>query len=150
PDKFEPTKPQETAPTLVMAHQLRDALSERGAVNETLTNEHDRLCKPSDPDASLGGTGAGGPRAVAAPVDNVVTGAPVSPVKVPELPSLRKILCTGADTVAMDGSPLNIAISDLQFGASPKDRDESFPDLRSLTSDENWSLVWEGVLSLDT
>jgi hypothetical protein len=131
---------------------LRDSLSVRGAVNEIPNSEDPgrpglALCKPSDPDVSLGGAGAGSPRAIATPVDNVVAGAPVSTVKVPELPNLHKILCT---TEPSGDAPDGVAISDLQFGAPVSVRDQSFPDLRSLTSDETWSLSWEGVLSLDT
>jgi hypothetical protein len=146
-DAFRSSDPLNTMPALVMAHQLRDAFSKRGLSAErpnadpTLPNE--AMCKLIDPDLAFGGLGAGGPRATAP--TPIVAGGPIATAKVPELPALRQIEC-----VSPVDAPDGIAISEVQFGAPVNVRDQVFPDLRGLASEEAWSLTWEGTLSLDS
>jgi hypothetical protein len=146
--------PLNTMPALVMAHQLRDAFTKRGA-KAGIPDMDDpnvlapQLCKPIDPELVFGGPTGGGPRATSAPVP-IVTGGPISTAKVPELPALRQIKCVSDGTGGDAPLPRGIAISEMQFGAPVSVRDQVFPDLRSLASEEAWSLTWEGTLSLDS
>lgn len=145
-DLFQPSAPQLTAPPLIMAHQLRDNVEDRGALTATdpnmeNSNQHSCLDPGANPD--LAGANAGGPRATTAPARNV-TGGPVADSKVIELPILRQVKCTGYDATT------GIPVSEVQFAADPVTRDQEFPDLASLSSDENWSMTYEGTLSQDT
>lgn len=145
-DLFQPSAPQLTAPPLIMAHQLRDNVEDRGALTATdpnmeNSNQHSCLDPGANPD--LAGGNSGGPRATTAPARNV-TGGPVADSKVIELPILRQVKCTGYDATT------GIPVSEVQFAADPVTRDQEFPDLASLSSDENWSMTYEGTLSQDT
>lgn len=145
-DLFQPSAPQLTAPPLIMAHQLRDNVTDRGALTITdpnMTGSSQHSCLDPGPSADVTGANSGGPRATTAPARNV-TGGPVADLKVPELPILRQVKCTGYDATT------GIPVSEVQFAADPATRDQEFPDLASLFSDENWSATYEGPLSQDT
>lgn len=142
PDRFSSTDKLDTAPVLVMAHQLRDSFSSRGA--EAEDSAGNPRCDTSDP--PLQGL-AGGPRVSAAPAQAVPTGS-LAAEFLPELPSLRQVSCT--QKMDQNGTSVSqtLAVSELAFGASEDVRDKVYPDLRSVAS-ETWTLTWEGTLSLD-
>jgi hypothetical protein len=145
-DLFQQSAPQLTAPTLIIAHQLRDNVVDRGGVASTKVNAGETpkpSCLDPGPNADVTGGNAAGPRSTTAPARNV-TGGPVAGAKVAELPLLRQLRCTADD--AKDG----VAVSEVQFAADPQTRDQVFPDLRSLDSDETWTATYEGPLSQDT
>jgi hypothetical protein len=143
-DLFEARRPLLTPMPDIIAHQLRDALSER-----ELTAFDDELMQPicdvaGPSDAS--GIVIGGPRTTTSPQRNVPTGV-FAPEKVTELPGIRQIKCEGVD---LGGAPTVRAVSELGFAASEAERDLAFPDLRALRGEETWTLTWEGTLSLDS
>ena len=146
-DLFHQSSPQLTAPTLVMAHQLRDNVLDRDTDASTKVNAGE-TAPPSCTDPGLSpdvnGGNTAGPRATTAPARNV-TGGPVAGVKVTELPILRQVKC-----IADSDAPNGIAVSEVQFAADRQTRDQVFPDLRSLYSDETWTATFEGPLSQDT
>ncbi len=141
-DFFDTTRPQLTAPTLIIAHQLRDSVGARDTVDEGTGTGSGSGSVPSC--LGLGTATIGGPHATTAPTQVTIAG-PIATSKAAELPTLRQINCV---------SPLDattgIPISDLLFAADPVTRDQVFPDLRNLFSDESWSLIWEGPLSQDS
>ncbi|HEX7840409.1 MAG TPA: hypothetical protein VF469_23180, partial [Kofleriaceae bacterium] len=153
PDVFDPNDPLNTAPALVMAHQLRDNVSNRGQGPET--SDGAALCKAADPLPTHGGGFGGGPRLVSPTQANPPPGTIVSG-KVLPLPTIQQVACE----LDFNKDPKNnqkVAVSELDFAApvtSPNDtpdqpsRDYVYPDLRSVTN-ENWTLIWEGTLSLD-
>lgn len=144
-DTFDGSQPQLTAPVLVMAHQLRDTVASRDVGAES---------SPMIPSCLvLGVAGSSGPRATTPPLTFTV-GGPIATSKVFELPTIRQVECdTGPN---MGDAPLNAQggggtpVSELMLAASSTVRNEVFPDLRSLFSEETWSLTWEGALSQDT
>src|SRR5439155_15460333 len=88
-DRFDPDEPLGTSPTLVIAHQLRDAGRYRGATETPVAGSDDRGQETSS--CTDAGTAAdtlnGGPRAGAAPARNLA-GGPIATNKADELPSL--------------------------------------------------------------
>ncbi len=142
-DLFSSTRPLLTPMPLIIAHQLRDGISNRGALAEIeLNGVTEHLCDATGPDT--GGTDTsttGGPRSVGEPVRNVPV-ATFSAEKSFELPGFRQLRCDGVDDTR--------AISELSFAAPEPVRDEVFPDLAALRADETWNLTWEGSLSLDS
>src|SRR5262249_48220538 len=93
----------------------------------------------------------GGPHVTAAPANNVIAGLPVSLAKVGELPSIRQVECKSQGASADPKLGGSVPISELQLSAdSSTVRDQEFPDLRNLFSDESWTLTWEGTLSQDS
>jgi len=157
-DHFVSSQPETTAPTLVIAHQLRDGVSARDAVPTATISEPN----PTDPTHPLqvevpvcnaftpNVAGTGGPHAIADPTNNVVVGSLVSVAKAQELPSIQQVECKpqGAPGEAMAG--MSIPVSELQISADLTVRDPVFPDLRNLFNDESWTLTWEGPLSQDS
>lgn len=149
-DTFVAATPQETAPALVIPHQLRDFASKLSAIGP-FRPEVDgdvigaRSCSDLGPAPDTGAGVVGGPRSTSPPVRNVIPGpGSVSSTKVAELPSLHQVRCV--DTSHTGGTP----ISEMQFAAELDVRDKVFPDLRALFADETWTLTWEGILSADT
>ena len=145
PDTFDPAAPQATAPVLLMAHQLRDSFSQRGAVPADDVNK----CTAADPTTAS----TGGPRVPSAPLqivspDTLSTDA-TKGTKALILPSVHKQACRALDTSVDPDVPFDSTVSDLQIGADVITRDEAYPDLRS-TRSENWLVSWEGPLSNDT
>jgi hypothetical protein len=146
-DLFQSSAPQFTAPTLTIAHQLRDNGLDRGAVtitNPAMEGSSEHSCLDFGPGPGAGGASVAGPRSTTVPVRTVV-GGPVADNKVPELPGLRQVRCVGYDT-----PPSGIPVSQVQLAADLETRDQTYPDLRSLASDETWNLSWEGPLSADS
>jgi len=141
-DFFDQTEPQLTAPTLIIAHQLRDSITGRDAVDEVAGAGSGSGSVPSC--LGLGTATLGGPHTTTAPTQ-ITIGGPIAASKVTELPTLRQISCF-ADADAKTGVP----VSELQFAADPASRDRVFPDLRNLFSDESWTLTWEAPLSQDS
>jgi hypothetical protein len=118
---------------LDIAHQLRDALPDRGAIADTCETP------AADPDVASGNSQ--GTRAVAAPTRVFPTGV-IAPEKSDSMPNIRQVTCTDATT--------SKPVSELAFQADPVTvRDVVFPDLRGARSDETWTLTWEGSLSND-
>jgi len=140
-DLFSSQRPLLTPVPLIIAHQIRDAISDRGALATTdLNGETATLCDVNAPESTTQDTLTGGPRATSAPQRNVPVGT-FSPEKSFELPGFRQLECTGVDATK--------AIADITFAAPEAVRDEVFPDLAALRSDETWTLTWQGTLSLD-
>lgn len=138
------TEPLDAPLALTIAHQIRDALPQRGVTNrETVDEDGIEVTKTycdtpgPDPDAQSGNIG--GPRSVSAPTRNVPSGN-FAAEKLQELPYIRQVLCTGEDSTR--------PVSELSFVAPDAVRDLEYPDLRALR-DETWTMTWEGSLSLD-
>lgn len=155
PDVFDKTKPVETAPVLIMAHQLRDGFINRGAPPQTTPSvlqpdgttktETKPSCLASDPLTVDGGGLAGGPRA-GAPTQGSPTGT-IDAARNKELPRLRSVRCQTPEHGDADKAP--VSLSEVQFGANPLEvRNPVFPDLKSVQT-ESWQLTYEGALSLD-
>ncbi|MEO7734068.1 MAG: hypothetical protein ABIY55_24100 [Kofleriaceae bacterium] len=145
PDAFDPAQPQVTAPVLLMAHQLRDGFSLRGASVDPTVNQ----CTASDPPS----TATGGPRSSGQPAVTVTVNTLGGAGKGFELPRLLKEACTFTSTPPATDPPtaatvFNGTVSELQIGASLARRDEVYPDLRS-TVTQPWMMSWEGSLSND-
>jgi hypothetical protein len=151
PDFVSNTDPIRTQIPLTIAHQLRDAIIDRGAVAEKTIDDPNSpgksiqvpTCTINEPATdNATGTVRGGARVAAPPVKNVPVGT-VAAEKVFQLPTLHNVLCMGY----MDEKA---PVSELSFSAPVAQRDLAFPDLRALRSDETWTLSWEGSLSQDT
>ncbi|MEO8844681.1 MAG: hypothetical protein ABI591_27635, partial [Kofleriaceae bacterium] len=134
-----------------IANQLRDAVPHRQdmAVEASTADAHALvpLCGTYgvDPDSanapyeSTRFTGTFTRTLPALPASTVAT------EKIGILPSLRQVLCVGQD------QPLGVPVSELSFAAPIDVRDQVFPDLFGLPHyDENWTLTYEGSLSIDT
>jgi hypothetical protein len=117
-----------TAPALIMAHQLRDALGNRGAAAAS-----DDLC--GDRSAVING----GPHITTIPARTLPAGTlPADYAR--EMPALHQVGCKTPTGLLLK------EVSELQFGAPVDVRDQAYPDLRSVAS-EAWTLTWEGPLS---
>lgn len=147
-----------TSPVLVMAHQLRDNLSDR--------DNPPKDCTSVD---GVGGALTGGPRLNAVPVQQFITGTLFDDLD-NQLPRLQQVACD-IEHAADDKKPL-VPVTALELGAPevPKDltdltagpaasRDAVYPDLRTVSvsvrpsssqSLENWTLTYEGTLELDS
>jgi hypothetical protein len=128
---------------LAIAHQLRDNVPNRNLVAETVDDAGDvvAFCGTDGPDPDDATTNAGGPRATEPPRQIINRGF-LSPDKAGMTAHLRDVRCDDFDGAT--------PVSELQFAAPVQVRDEVFPDMGALTSDENWQLSWEGSLSLDS
>ncbi|MCX5746511.1 MAG: hypothetical protein NT062_28880, partial [Proteobacteria bacterium] len=133
--------PLSTPVPLVIAHQLRDSLDDRGLLaSVTKDMVTTPICDTPgpDPDATTGNIG--GPRVFGSP-SRVIPSGVVATEKVGSLPTIHHVRCVGSD--------LTKSVSELAFAAPESTRELAFPDLRALRSDETWSLTWEGSLSQD-
>lgn len=154
-DRFSPNDPLGTQPTLVIPHQLRDSARYRGATAIPVPSTQTMLTDDRGQDAPACGdlsppVDIGGPRATAEPARNL-NGGPVAASKAGELPSLRSVTCVDTkDASGNSKTPPTVPVSELAFPAPVDTRTEVFPDLRTVRVDEQWSLAWEGALSLDT
>lgn len=141
-DVVDTNNPIATSIPLVIAHQLRDGLPNRGALAEALVDGLQMpTCNTEGPDPDAAGGNSGGPRIVGAPARTVPTGTLASE-KMGALPSIRQVQCIGSDG--------NRVVSELSFAAPIDVRDRAFPDLRGLQRDEVWTLTWEGSVSTDS
>ncbi len=127
---------------LAIAHQLRDAIPDRGRLAETVNDAGDVVpfCDTDGPDPDDVDANAGGPRATSAP-RQVVNRSFLAPEKADLTPAMRQVQCTDEEG--------DLPVSEYSFAASPTIRDQVFPDMAALRPDENWQLSWEGSLSLD-
>jgi hypothetical protein len=145
PDEFLSGSPLSAPMTLVTPHQLRDAIPERSLLAVTDEPTPKPVCDDAGPLLTNGAAFAGA-RSQALPQRNIPTGF-IAPEKSTQLPGLRQLTCTGVD---LDKEPLTKIISELSFAAPEQVRDLAFPDIRAMVTDEQWTLTWEGSLSVDT
>ncbi len=139
-DLFSQLRPLLTPIALQIAHQLRDAIPERGELATIDLNDMtETLCDINGPEDVTGAL-LGGPRSLTPPSRNLPIGS-FAPEKAFQLPGFRQVLCTGVDNTR--------AVADIQFTAPEAIRDFVYPDLAALHSAESWSMIWEGTLSLD-
>ena len=143
PDSFFPPEPLHSPVTLAMPHQLRDAIPNRDARAVVPSgimdpNEGKPLC---DAQGFVAPNGAieNGPRMGNNPTKSLQ--GFIAPEKSTQLPGFRQLVCEGVDSTK--------TINELQYQAPQEQRDLAFPDLRSLATDEQVSIVWEGSLSVD-
>jgi hypothetical protein len=150
-DQFNPREPLGTQASLVIAHQLRDAIRYRGALESIDAGVDDRgELSPACSDLGPGPEALfGGPRVTAPPSRNLGNLPPVASNKAEELPGLRNVTCVEPVKDGVQASPSAVAVSELQFSAPVEVRDAAFPDIRGMHTDENWTVTWEGSLSLD-
>lgn len=156
-DQFRDADPLGTSPTLIIPHQLRDAGKYRGATETPVASSATVAADDRGQDvpscSDLGPvpeTIIGGPRATAGPVRNLSSG-PIAAGKADELPGLRSVTCVEPQSPNKPPvDPPTVAVSELLFSAPAAIRDEVFPDLRSVRLEEQWSIAYEGSLSLDT
>lgn len=135
-----PALPLKVSLPLAIAHQLRDALSNRDLRATTLEMGVEKpICDTTGPDPDSQQGNFGGPRSVGNP-SRTVPSAVIAAEKVAGLPTIRQLLCTGDDSTK--------PVSELAFAAPDDVRDLAYPDLRTLR-DETFTLTWEGSLSLD-
>nr|MBA3462001.1 hypothetical protein [Deltaproteobacteria bacterium] len=136
-----PGLPLKVSLPLAIAHQLRDAIDDRELTNVVVQENMPpkTFCDTNGPDPDAQSGNLGGPRSAGTPSRTVPAGV-IAAEKVGALPTLRQLLCTGEDKTRV--------ISELGFTAPDAIRDLAYPDLRTLR-DENWTLTWEGSLSLD-
>lgn len=133
---------------LDIAHQLRDALPDRGALavgpDPMNAMKTVPICNTLGPDPDSTGGNADGARSTDVPARTLPTGS-IAAEKVNALPSIRQVTCLGTDVPAT-GKP----VAETEFAAPVAVREATFPDLRALRGDETWTLTWEGNLSIDT
>ena len=142
---------------LDIAHQLRDALPDRGNLAQTPDPNNPNhslfICNTDGPDPDAASGNIGGPRSSGA-IQIVLPTIPttiLASAKLDELPSVRQVLCVGADT----GSG-GTAVSELSFPAQGSAGDPLsvratvYPDIVGMNADEIWTLTYEGSVSIDT
>lgn len=134
---------------LDIAHQLKDAIPERNKLsaakdpNDTSMNPPDKfVCSGADPVIDSSGSTSGGPR-LAANIQRTLPAGVIAPEKTGGLPSIRQVLCH--DEIDL----VDVPVSELAFAAPTDVRVAVFPDLRALSTDETWTLTYEGPLSTD-
>jgi hypothetical protein len=133
------SRPLESPIPLIISHQLRDAATDRQIIAETGGAEPKPICAENGP--ADGDTVRGGPRLrTQFPSQNAPTSV-IAAEKIGYLPSIQQVLCEGSD----DNRP----VSQLAYAAPIATRAAAFPDIAALERDEQWSLTWEGSLSLD-
>lgn len=158
PDSVNPIagKAVASSPVLVMAHQLRDGLSDR--------ENPPKDCTSVD---GPGGVGTGGPRLGASPGQQFTTGTLFDDLD-NQLPRLQQVACDIEHAADPEHKPL-VPVTALEFGAPEVQtdltagpataRDTVYPDLRTVSvsvrpsssqSLENWTLTYEGTLELDS
>lgn len=128
---------------LAIAHQLRDAIPDRNrppTQNDT-NGVPQRICDTDGPEFDNPDADAGGPRLRSDPSRLINTGF-VSQDKTYTLPYFHQLKCVGHDKT--------MPVSEMKFSAPDVVRELTFPDLRALRKDEEWTLVWEGPVSRDT
>jgi hypothetical protein len=151
-DTFSSGAPLTTAIPFDIAHQLRDAIEDRGRTNFTPGDptatppvKDARTCKDFNPND--GRDPLGGPRITNNPV-RTASGSQIAADKVTELPNIRQVTCQSIGD-APDVTTNNglLAVSELSYSAPTDVRDLAYPDIRALDRDEVWNLTYEGSLS---
>lgn len=142
-DLFNDRTPLETPMPALLAHQLRDSVPER---NLLAFDDNAKLpvCDLAGPSTDAGLTA--GARIIATPGRQIPNQA-IAVERTSELPGIRQLRCEGLDTFG--GKSVTRAVSELSFAAPVAVRDQVYPDIRALRSEEAWALIWEGTLSLD-
>jgi len=134
PDFEKPNDPAAVSLPLALPHQIRDAGSQREKVADT--------CGTPSVDGATGG-----PRAAAAPLPP--TTSRIATEKLHLMPSVRQVECSVTGTDENDEPFTEAApVSQLVFNAPVAMRELTFPDWRTARN-EDWSIVYEGLLSLD-
>lgn len=149
-DTAQTTNPLLAPMPLVMAHQLRDGIPNRGALAETSDTPPKKTCDNTGIDPDTGSSQAGGPRTLVDPTRGVPTGV-IAAEKVNTLPQIRHVGC-GIDpaTGMYDGTTIDPKpVSELAFNAPLAQRQIAYPDLEAVRSDEQITMTWEGSLSND-
>jgi hypothetical protein len=151
PDVNDPTHPITVTMPLAIPHQLRDRIASRDAVAEApdMNKVEQPICDTSgaNPNDNNVLNLSDGPRMYptsSVPGQPIAINAPAGIIpqgKDFQLPSIRQVLCTGADKT--------MPVSELAFSAPLDVRAAAFPDLRGIVNDEIWSIAWEGDLSED-
>lgn len=143
PDRESTGDPQTTFMGLAIPHQLRDfvvrdpSLTNAALAPEVLRN----ACLLPDPSESLLG-----PR-LASGVGQVLGAGELAPEKVHEGPFPLGVECPLIESGTPTGE--SSFVSELAFAAPVALRELVFPDLRKVRNEE-WFIVWEGPLSLDS
>ncbi|HEY1548201.1 MAG TPA: hypothetical protein VGG28_10285, partial [Kofleriaceae bacterium] len=137
---------------LDIANQLRDSLPDRGQVaDQSITSGSTTTVVPicdtdgPDPDDSSGNQGGARSSGVVGTVLPTIPQTILATDKIPELPSIQQVLCTGYDTGSA-GTP----VAEIAFPAPIAVRDEVYPDIMGMSADETWYLTYEGDVSIDT
>ena len=145
-DFVSPTDLIGTQIPLDIAHQLRDAIPNRGLVAEApdSTGTQQPICDTLGPDPDSTGGNQGGARSTDFPGRSLPAGA-IAAEKVGSLPSIRQVKCMSP----LD-EPTGKPVAETMFTAPVDVREAVFPDLRGLRVDETWTLTYEGSLSIDT
>jgi hypothetical protein len=140
--------PLATPIPLDIAHQLRDAIPNRGLLAtgpdpaDPTGVKQVPICDTLGPNPDTG-SNSGGPRSTDFPARSLPTGS-IASEKVGALPSIWQVRCIGND------EPTGKPLAQTMFAAPVPVRQATFPDLRGLRGDETWTLTWEGNLSTDT
>lgn len=148
-DDFKPDAEIAATPLLVdistvLPHRLRDQVFDRGARPESTPEDGGNpvpVCNSSGPGGEGTGAARGGSRMIGA-FSRLNLPEVLSTTKISMLPNMQHYLCTASDAT--------LVTSELSFTAPPEAREDRFPDNQALASNEDWRLLWEGPLSLDT
>lgn len=147
-DYIEPMDPVASAIPLDIAHQLRDAVPDRGAraqAADTAGTEQP-ICDTDGLDPA-GASAPGQSTRYTGTTTRTLPASTFATEKVAALPNLRQVKCVGTDEPEPNGKP----VSELSFAADVTTRSQVFPDLFGLPYyDETWTLTYEGSLSIDT
>ena len=138
PDFEDPNDSVAAYMPLAMAHQLRDFVSSRNAVDGLTSDGTDALtrCLYVSNDAL-----EFGPRVSGAPIQSLSLTS-IASTKVHMLPFLRAVSC-------INENEDEVAVPELAFAADLETRESAFPDITG-TENEQWLMTWEGSVSLDT
>ncbi len=153
-DEFNPARPFASDLALAVPHQLRDGRNARDASgfggNGELSDMVAPACDSDGPSGESDGPPsrdyAGPPRVRTEPAATSHA-AQISRDKGFMLPYVRQLYCSS--TSEEDGFE-EAAISELGWAAPHRSRAELFPDLGAIPVEEQWSIVWEGSLSIDS
>ncbi len=128
---------------MILAHQLRDSLPNRGSV-ASVNGIASCFAAGTDPDAGAGNDG--GPRTDGDPTRAVPAGL-IADAKVQMLPTIRHVDCNPMTVMGETDAPDGTPVSTLSYDAPVPVRDLAYPDMMGLKADETWELTWEGSLS---
>ncbi len=142
-DTWVPAAPIAQQIAMITAHQLRDAVVDRGAL-ATVESMGVGLANCTNRGGYDGGIDAvrGGPRLTADP--GIGVGDYVADRnRLYARPGLRRVACFDEVTET------ETSVLEMHFAAPEQIRDATFPDLRAMRFTETWSMLWEGRLSND-
>lgn len=129
--------------TSAVPHALRDGVPDREVTFVTPPSNGQpsfRACEAEQPLVATAAGLGGGPRTDEPPARSFAS-SQLAGRKSYMLPAVRQSVCTGDDGTAL--------VTDLAFSADPVRQVESFPDWHALSSTEDWTFTWQGVLSRD-